>query len=301
MTAQFIGYGGMQLGVLPQDACVAAIGALASDAGDGDVTISSPFVAGTVGRDYYYNNLTINSTYDSRAWRVYCRKLTIGASGVLHWDGLAASGATGGALFTTGSLGPNIIGVNGGTGVGAAGTAAGAVVMPGTGVLDGTIFKGGAGGASGSGTINAGGAGGTITRISSGREPRANPIGAAALSASTLATITPGSGGGAGGGDGTNAGGGSGSSAGLGFIMAGEIIVIAGGIIRAKGGAGGNGVAGGAGGGGGGPGGPLFITCGRYTGALPDVSGGAGGNAAGAGVAGSVGKPGYVFFNTFKP
>lgn len=295
MTARFMMYGGNPLSCSPVDAAVAALGALAADAGDGDHTVVG---TETNTRDMFYKNLIVatGTILIVRAWRIFFRYLWVQTGGILHCDGLDASGATGGLAFTTGSLGPNIAGVNGGTGVGANGINALACILPRSGVLDGTLFRGGNGGASS--TPNAGGTAGTIGVFSSGRQARQNVLTGAAMSSSAIGQMTPGSSGGAGGGDGTNAGGGSGSSGGFGFGMGGEVLNE--GIIRAAGGRGGNGVAGGAGGGGGGSGGAWEFTVGRYLGNVPICPGGAGGNPAGGGVAGLVGKDGDYFINQFK-
>lgn len=294
MTGRPMGYGGASLSITPQDAVVATFGALASDGLDGDFTVavSTTFVPG---RDYYFNNLLVDGTYDARGHRIFCRKLTISATGIIHCDGAAAAGAVGGAAFTQGALPPNIGGVNGGTGIGLAGTAAGSCCRPRNGTLA-AQYKGGAGGASG--TPNAGGVGGSITVASLSRVPRSNILSGITASTGALVTLTPASSGGAGGGDGSSAGGGSGAGGGYGFLCAGE--VINNGIIRALGGAGGNAAGGNAGGGGGGGGGVWELTVGKWTGAFPVCTGGAGGAKAGTGVAGSAGNDGEYFLTTFK-
>jgi hypothetical protein len=276
-------------------AAIDAIGAIMSDGADGDVTITSGTT--TLTRDMYYNNLVVQSggILVARGWRIFARKVTVDAGGVIHWDGADASGGTGGAAFAAGSMPANIAGVNGGTGAGTNGNAASNLPLPRSGALSGA-FRGGTGGTSGG---NAGGTAGSVTLSSLGRQIRANTLTGQLANASAFNTnALCGSSGGSGGGDGTNAGGGSGAGGGQGFIGAGEIINN--GAIRAKGGAGGNGVAGNAAGGGPGGGGSVSVTCGRYTGTVPDVSAGAVGAGVGTGGSGVAGTAGDYFINQYK-
>lgn len=278
----------------PTASAIAAVGALASDGGDGDVTISGGTT--TLSRDMYYNNLTVDGTgiLITRGWRVYARKVTVAVGGLIHCDGNNAAGATAGAAFAAGSLQGNLAGAAGGTGVGANSANVASCYLPRSGTL-GSTFRGGAGGA---GTPNAGGIAGTVAVPALSRQPRAGVLNAQSSNSNSFGTPTPGTGGGAGGGDGANSGGGGGACGGIGFICAGE--VINGGTIRAKGGDGGTPPAGNCGGGGGGGGGVWEITCGSYSGNLPDLSGGAAGAGVGTGVAGAAGNAGDYFINQYK-
>jgi hypothetical protein len=274
---------------------VATMSALMSDGADGDVTISGGTT--TLTRDMFYNNLVVDGTgiLVARGWRIYARKVTVNASGIIHWDGADASGATGGAAFTQGSFPANLAGVNGGTGAGTNGNNAANLPLPRAGALGG-LFRGGTGGTSGA---NGGGTAGTVTLASLGRYLRNNSLTGMSANATAFSTgAGAGSSGGSGGGDGTNAGGGSGAGGGFGYIGAGE--VINNGTIRAKGGAGGAGTAGNAAGGGPGGGGSIEITCGKFSGNNPDVSAGAVGAGVGTGTNGSAGTAGDYFINIPK-
>jgi hypothetical protein len=278
-----------------QQSAVAAIGALASDGSDGDVTITGGTT--TLARDMYYNNLTVDGTgiLITRGWRVYARSVTVLASGVLHADGADAVTSTGGAAFATGSVTANYAGANGGTGVGAAGTANQNSLLPRSGVF-GTVFKGAPGGLGSSG---AGGAGGGINASTLGRQPRSgNGLTAGGYHTAGGAASGGGSGGGAGGGDGVGSGGGGGAGGGMVAIVAGSVSNL--GTIAARGGVGGAGGGTNCGGGGGGGGGIVQIQCGAYSGNLPIVTGGAGGAKTGTGVAGSTADPGDYFIEQFK-
>jgi hypothetical protein len=284
-------------GVTAAAAVIASVGAIASDGLDGDVTITGGTT--TLARDMYYNNLTVDVTgiLITRGWRVFARTIT--NNGVIHCDGASASGATGGAAYASGSLPPNIAGVTGvvTAAAGATGLAANSCILPRGGVI-GNVYKGGVGGSS-VGGANAGGAAGATGVFSVGRQPRGNvATGAAMNSQAAAGIVTPGSSGGAGAGDGTNAGGGSGASGGYGYMMAGS--VTNNGAIRAKGGDGGAAAGGNAGGGAPGGGGAWEITCGTYSGTVPDCSAGAVGAGAGTGTAGVAGNAGDYFINQYK-
>lgn len=284
-------------GITASAAAIAAISVLAGNAALGDVTISAGTT--TLADNPHYNNLIVDGTLVARGWMIFARKVTVNATGIIHWDGGAAAAAVAGAAFTAGYLSANAPGIAGGVGAGgAAAAAASTVMLPRSGV-QGTVFKGGVGGL---GSGGAGGAAGTQTAGSQGRQGRHRPMDASAATnwANTLAGPFGGSGGGAGGGDTTNSGGGGGAGGGFGFIFAGEVLVNAGGQIRSLGGAGGNAAAGNCGGGGGGGGGIVIITCGLYTGAVPLVTGGIAGTKQGTGVDGSAGNDGDYYINQFK-
>lgn len=270
----------------------------------------------------FYTNLTIPAglTLFTQGFMLFCIG-TLTVNGTLDCSGNPggnAVGATGGSngLFGNGAVifladvGP----CTGGSAGGAGGTGNGAspAANPAAGVGVFASLLGGAGGTGGASGANAGGGGGSVRATPTPIYPRRlaphidwhAPSGSAAQ-VYAIGLQGGGSGGGGGAGDGTNAGGGGGAGGGSGGIMpvyARALVIGAGGVISANGGAGGNGAAGvagnagGGGGGGGGAGGVLYIcsTSARPASGLSAAggAGGAGGAGSGTGAAGVAGAHG---------
>lgn len=256
------------------------------DCSDGNLTLTTGL---TLGRDMFYNNLTIGvgGGISFQNQRVFvCGILDITAAGSFSLDGSGASGtngANGGGAGSNGNnipVGTNINGRSGGNG-GAGGATTGTQGSAGAGGNVITSAGGGLGGKGGDGTSGVGGA------------QRA----AAAVTAWPMRDITTwflpatgsgaqifiggsGSGGGGGGGDVADNGGGGGGGGASGetvYISANIIktsVSTAAGVFSAWGGSGGNGGsptagnAGGGGGGGGGAGGWIVIKYNLRTGAV---------------------------------
>lgn len=277
---------------------------LTGDGSDGDVIISSNT---TLTRDFYYNNLTVNSgiTLNPGGFSIYIKgTLLIQAGGFIARNGSAgasatvATGATAGAAIagtTVGTSGAGSAGASGVTGIGAVSAAPTAIIGYG-----GTGGASGAGGAGISGAGGASGAGGTMTaRVWRNVSPYWKFEAAGAYGGGG----SGGDGGGSGAGDGVNTGrggGGGGSAAGCIFLICGTLNNL--GSITVNGGGGGNGANGaagnvGGGGGGGGGGGSritIFTNIVTAAGTL-QVTGGAAGNGGtgfGTGTAGTAGAAG---------
>lgn len=295
------------------------------DGSDGDATITNatynvaPFSSGSLTRDAYMNNLTINSTgsINLAGYRLYVR-------GVLDVSAAAASaikrggnaGGNGGATGTAGSAGSALAGqtVPGSIAGGAGGAGAAGTGGNGAASLGSTA----AGGVGGSGRVGGTGNNGATTNagtVGSGASP--NP----AVRYEHLQTefirqagvINGGVGGGggsAGGGDGAAGGGGGGGGSGGGIVPVFAKTInrsgsTAAGCFNADGGAGGNGGTtttgskGGGGAGGGGGGGWVYVVCNQLTGSTATNAlranggiGGNGGNGFGTATGGTSGSPG---------
>lgn len=219
---------------------------------DGDVAVSSTI---TLTRDMHYNNLVVTGSgvVVGGGFRIFVKgALTVNAGGVIHADGLAASGNGGGGFSSQGTLDRGTTGANG---TGTAGGAAGS---------NSSFCLGGSGGAGGAGSGGAGGAGGVATAASAADGGPYPPMPSALMgvlwrgaASNSWQALRGGCGGGSGGGDGTTSGGGGGAGGNV-LVVVARTIVNAG-TIRANGGAGaarGFGTnPGGGGGGGGGAGG----------------------------------------------
>jgi hypothetical protein len=264
------------------------------DGSDGDVEISG---SSGIGRDMYYNNLTITATGNlgGPGYKIFVKEtLTIALGGVLQGDGAPASGSSG--AFEFGPFGTTNInagaGGNGSVGVGA-GSVGGAVPNQ----------FGGDGGAGGDANAQTGGAGAVATEgaADDGWPPRSiiNAQVAAALGVSGLETINGGSGGGGGAADNAGASGGGGGGGGGHLTIFCKTLNNEG-TIRANGGAGANG--GGAvfaGGGGGGGGGYVYLVANEIIAqGTIEADGGNGGLGFGGGNAGTGGSVGNVVILT---
>ena len=284
------------------------------DGADGNVTISTGTTI--LGRDMYYNNLTMSGTgiLNTNGYKVFVKgvlDITAAATAAIQWNGTngtSGSGATGGGAMTaqtgntvagpgTGGAGTTATTANGSNGTAAAN-------------FNGNGGVGGAAGGGGTGTSGGGGAGGA------GRTPTSAPsqIPIRFYSTNLWAgnTLLGGGGGGGGGaagaGDGTNTGGGGGTGGNGGGVMGLYVNTILkssstlSGTIQAKGGNGGNGgsssagVTGGGGGGGGGAGGWIYMCYNNLFGPVvtnviqaSGGSGGTGGNGFGTGGTGGAG------------
>jgi hypothetical protein len=249
---------------------------------DGDVTISSSV---PLGREMYYNNLTITASGILRpqGFKVYVKgTLSIAAGGVIQMDG--GDGSTGGVTPTLAGneLGGSTAAGRGGAGGNTTSTQAGSggsTPSAGNCLGGANSGQGGAGGFGGQ-TSN----GGTNAAINGNYRPCSpiimmnSPNGAAAKVGGQS-----GPGGSGGGGSTTNTGGnGGGGGAGGGVLFIAAKILNNLGLISAKGGRGGDGqpatLAGGGGGGGGGAGGYVAIVAQTITSlGTITVTGGGGG------------------------
>lgn len=284
------------------------------DASDGNVTISANT---SLSRDMYYNNLTVDNTkvLTTSGYRIFVRG-TLTNNGTVHWNGNAgnpgtagnvevdgsstpATGGTGGAALTSGTLYGSKIGATGGIG----GDAGSPGSVGNDGGSDSQITEGAgvAGGTSGVGDglfgyqSRAGGAAGTVTTTAD------NPVKSVPFTLfdyNGRLRARTGSGAGGGGGCGYNGsggsttaggGGGGGSGSNGGTVSIAAQIIINAGTISTLGGAGGNGgngagpatgnyYGGGGGGGGGGNGGLLVLIYKKLTNSgTISVTGGTGG------------------------
>jgi hypothetical protein len=298
---------GLANGVVDTDA--AAMGQLDDgaygDGSDGDATydgiatvLGAAPIGGSgyqLGRDMYFNNLTINSgiTVFSSAFHIYVKGVITGPGTVKAGSPFAGGGLIGGVGAPGLAAGPGS--VDGGQ--------AGATGVVGVGATTGNriLCLGGRGGSGGAGTSGAGGITGTVTAPGASLGTlRALPyalLGALLnVSTSTWGAVLGGTGGGSGSGDGTNKGGGGGASVGLLIVAARRISTVSPPIFDVSGGAGedrsgGAGNVGGGGGGGAGHG-ILLSRDATTTGATFTANGGAGGAKHGTGVAGSAGASG---------
>ena len=241
---------------------------------DGDATITSNT---TLTKDMYYDNLTINATFDLNAdgYRVYCKSSFV-INGTLSNNGNTATDQNGASATNSGTLGV------GATGGGAENPGSGGVNS-----LGGVAGKGGDDGGS------SGGSGGVPLApgvLVGGINLLTSPLGMHSMADSNLNPVN-GGGGGGGGAESPSNGGGGGSGGGVVFVAAPTIT--GSGSIDAIGGSGHNGF-GPAGGGGGGGGGGVVVTITDVASAVTvDVGGGSGGTGIGGadpGVAGSVGN-----------
>jgi len=242
----------------------------------------------TLTRNIYCINMTVgaSATIVMAGFEIFCLG-TLTNSGIIDWDGAAASGATAGAALSAAVLGASAAG--GAGHAGGAGSNGGAQATAG----------GGSGGAGGAGTGGSGagtaGAATAPTAAEGGPLPRTLPylIMGAVLAGTTYTIINGGAGGSGGGDDGTGHGGGGGGGGGV-LVIAAFAIVNAG-AIHARGGAGGAAGSTNCGGGGGGGGGFVGIVTRNLSGAgTIDANGGAGGAKTGSGVAGAAGSAGNV-------
>jgi collagen type VII alpha len=272
------------------------------DGSDGDLTVSGTF---TLGRDYYFRNLTVtgaSNLINSNSYRIF-------VSGTLD-----LTGAVTGAIIRNGSGGGNASGATAGSGSNLGGTSAtiGAGQNGGNGAI-GTTGTGTAGTATAALTSTLGGIGGT-----SGAGGGLAAVGTAGVASGAASTNrmaffdcnllrgaalytggTGGSGGSSGTGNGVSAGGGGGGGASSGGIVAIFANIIkrdgttAAGAISVAGGIGGNGgnaVAGGGGGGGGGSaGGCIYIVYNSLQGSTGTSILRAGGGTGGSGGTGTTG------------
>ncbi len=265
-------------------------GVLLAFYGDGsDGNLAAGAGVTTLGKDTYYNNVTLNATdtIATAGYRLFIKgTLTMANGAIIRNNGGVGADGVGGAGGAAGIAAPSGT-VLGGSAAGAGGSlAAGAV---------GTVLAdslGGSGGGGGAGGVNGGGIGGVATvpaATDGGVRNLPNAVELRATGAAAITYINPGCGGGGGGGSGGA------------LVVAACIASIAAvNSIQANGGAGGNatGTAGNGGGGGGGGGGVNVFIYNRLSGAITDpaticqAAGGAFGTAYGAGVVGIVGSPG---------
>lgn len=267
------------------------------DGSDGNVTITSGTT--TLGRDMYYQNLTVDSSgvLKPSGYIIHVSAmLTIQSGGLITDPGNNAAGTTGGAgLSARGTLATDSgSGANGsaGGGAGAAGTAGGTPTHHNT----AATYQGGGGGSAGA---NGGGAGGNPTaRTASSGSIRSWP--AAGLGHAIGSGAARQGGGGGGGGAGGNSAGGT-SSSGGGGGGGGSVVIRcrvlnSSGTISAPGGSGANAVGPGqAGGGGGGAGGWVAVCAGQVLSqGTVSATGGTGGTGAGTGGNGGNGNNGFA-------
>lgn len=291
------------------------------DASDGDVTISGNT---TLTRDMFYNNLTIDATFNliTGGFTIYVKEILTN-NGFLHNDGAAgAVGANGAAAGVVSGGVPGTAGAgvtvppSQASGAGADGDN-GAPTPGGNGTNTGTSIgsAGSNGGAGGAGGVTAGAAGGTggTKAATASYQPRTFEKAVLFFQHSTsgLVAIQNNAGAGGGGEGGQNntggteasaAGGGGGGAGGIVLVLARSIAGT--GVFQANGGNGGNGGdgyvfsvnSGGGGGGAGGNGGTVIriysTISGSTTTSATSGTGGSGGAPAGAGVAGSAGSAG---------
>ncbi len=265
------------------------------DGSDGVVTLGAGTT--TLTRDMYYDDLTVpnGATLAPAGYRVFVAGLlTVGATGVIHVDGGAGSGTTGGAAGG-GTAGTTPL--SGGAAGGAGRTNAGL----GTVGTASTVSLGGSGGAGGLTTSFAAPAGGVATAPAAGLggyRHLAAAQGRATLGAGSVWTGGGGGGGGSCENGNTGTSGGGGGGAGVLVIFARRVSNA--GAIRANGGAGAAATLGNSteiSGGGGGGGGGIYLVHREAVGATlgtVTASAGAGGAGAGTGNAGASGSAGLV-------
>lgn len=219
----------------------------------------------TLTRDIYPDNMTVNAgvTIKTQGFCIFV-KGTLTNAGTISFNGVAASGSTGGAGYS------NMGSLNVTTGAGANGRATTGAGSNGSGTTANNIARsvGGNGGTAGGG--NGGGTGNTTSSPADGAGDITD-IGFAArrrlFNGTGLASPNCGGGGGSGGcntGTGTATSGGGGGAAGA--VLISCAILINSGTISANGGVGGDGVFTGNGegaGGGGGSGGWVWVAAGR--------------------------------------
>lgn len=267
--------------------------------GPGDIGGST-----TLTREMYYSTLTIRSTGTliTAGYRVYVQGLlTIEAGGVIHDDGNAGSGLTGGAaLGARGTL--NSDSGAGGNGRNTTGNGSGGG-NPTAQFFNNTAVPNGGPGGNATGGNNGGAAGVVTVRSAAGGSIRHHITAILGHCAAGNGIFQPGCGGAGGGGGGANVGTGTatsgGGGSGGGSVCIGCRVLNSAGTIRANGGAGaagsvtGDGVAGGGGGGGGGW---VSVVAGLVLAqGTVQAAGGAGGAGAGTGgVTGTSGVAGYT-------
>jgi len=226
-------------------------------------------------------------------FKIFCNgTLTIGASAVVHNDGLAAVGTTGGLATTAGSVAANS---PGGSGVAGGTGGAGSAISP---ALGGT---GGVGGASSGGPGTGGGSASGSAPSTTAQSSVPRSLVTAFVASNNQARWTGGSGGRAGNAAASSTGGGGGAAGSVLYVIAYNLVVN--GLLRVAGGVGGagSGAGTGAGGGGGGGGGGLIViyhtksgTGSTFT-AATNTPGGTGGAPQGAGKTGATGSNGAVY------
>lgn len=227
-------------------------------------------------------------------FRIFCNgTFTVGASAVVHNDGNAASGVTGGTATAAATIAANQAGVNG-----AAGGAGTSGNTPGNGL-------GGDGGNGGASSGGPGTGGGTAGSSGAPSVPATSSMPRTLLHSHVIASgFTRWSGGTSGSsGDAVASSTGGGGGAGGNVLEIYLYNLVATGLIRVAGGAGGNasGAGTGAGGGGGGGGGGLILIYHTKSGAgstftaATNAPGGAGGVRQGAGKTGAAGSNGAIF------
>lgn len=257
---------------------------------DGSTTINGDAPAAnvyTVNRDVWASAITINNgvTLVIGGHKIFCSG-TLTNNGTIKHDGANASTITQGNGASTGTMGINTGGSNGGVGKTVTATGASGAAISASSLSGGT---GGTGGNDGSG--HNGGAGGVITMTTTTvTPPRAFPLVHILVSAGPF---TGGSGGGGGGvfsGSTSGAGGGGGGP----LLICAKSIVNTSGSIHANGGNGSAASGTFAGGGGGGGGGLVFLLYDSFTGNVATVTGGTHGNGAGGGSNGNDGGVGTI-------
>jgi hypothetical protein len=313
------------------------LGGFFGDGSDGDVTVS---VNGTISRDMFYNNLTINTgiTLNPSGYRIFVKgTLTLTGTGKIAHNGVAAGSGGNASVTSAGTAGATAAALAAGYfPIGVAGQAGAAGAAGGAGGTNGTAganvtnsvgsngVAGGAGGAAGN-PATTGGAAGTATTINAIRDLSSVFFWLALISGSFVqpkSSAGSGSGGGGagganGGGTGGGSGGGGGAGGGGGYAYVAANTITGSSNIEAKGGAGGNGGNGGnavgagtgGGGGGGGSGGPggiailIYRDKSGWSGSL-DVTGGAAGTfgtgGTGGGGSGSSGVAGSTGSSGFS-
>lgn len=261
---------------------------LPADDGLTDFVVSSNT---TLANNVYYHDYEIPSAYSVKTanYIPFCSG-TATIDGVLHNDGVDASGSTAGTATAAGAHGPA--------------TSAGGAAGTGAGSSAGSVSNslGGSGGNGGTGSGGSGGLGGVASAPPANRGgvniallPLHRLLGVSAFAGGTTGVAFGyGGGGGGGGGDG-GLGGAGGAGAGRAAIVARYLQGV--GVIRANGGRGGNAPGGtGRGGGGGGGAGSAEAYAGRHlTQVTLEALGGAGGNGSGTGTNGAPGAAGRTF------
>ncbi len=278
------------------------------DCSDSNVTVSAGTT--TLGRDMFYNNLTIDGTgtINPNGYRIFvCGTLTFNNTGRIARNGGAGSGITAGvANAATVLAGGGSGGIGGSTAGGAAGTGGAATGFMYRGCSVAVTAAGAngdpcAGGGGGSGTAGVG----AVTIINTIVSANDGDIHAYRIAvegrrraSSSLVGTAGGGGGGRGDAGAVSAGGGGGAGGGYVVVSARTIVPTAchaSGCIQAVGGDGGNGGgAGNTGGGGGGGGGLIVLAWGVGTAPTMNADGGNGGTGFGTGTNGGSGGDGVT-------
>jgi len=258
---------------------------------DGDVVIA---VNTTLGRDMYYNTLTVNVgvVLNTRGYAVYVRGAAV-INGAVSSNGNNGGNAASNTAGAAGGGAPP--GTLGGGGNGAAGRSNNGSGTAGSAVSNAVGGAGGDGGAGGNSGAS-GGAAGAPSAANGGREfvtGRTNPF--TRLRIITEDTVISGGGGGASGGtDNTNSRASGGGGGGGGVVLFAAMTISGAGSISANGGNAGApftvGVVGGSGGGGGGV---CYVVTTSITGVSVSANGGAASSGVNGGVSGTNGTNGY--------